>query len=243
MACALITGGTGGIGTALTRCFVDNGYHVLCTHNNKSESLLSQWLTDNNLATQKVTFISLDINEVAETMHKLETLLLEFQVDVLVNNAGVTNDATFLNMSFNQWNDVIRTNLVGLFGVTQVIARQMALRGAGNIVNISSINGLKGQFGQTNYSASKAGILGFTKALALELAGKGVRVNAICPGYTATSMVLDMPKQVLDDIERQIPTGRLVSPQEIAATAMFLVQSMASMTGETISVNGGHYMS
>ena len=239
----LISGGTGGIGTALTRCFLENGYHVVAAHNGKSTSFLNGWLASNKWSSEQVSFINLDLSQVEETMEKIEVLLGEKMIDVLINNAGITDDATFLKMDLHAWNSVLQINLVGLFGITQGVAKQMVTRGTGNIINISSINGLKGQFGQTNYSASKAGILGFTKALAQELAAKGVRVNAICPGYTMTPMVSQLPSDILDKIKRNIATGHFVDVQEIAKTALFITQSMPSLTGETISVNGGHYMS
>ena len=239
----LITGGTGGIGTALTKCFVENGYHVIATHNSKSDPFLAEWLSDNGLSSEQVAFINLNLVKAEETIETIDALLVEKQIDILINNAGITADATFLKMSLEQWNSVLQTNLVGLFGISQGVAKQMVARGSGNIINISSINGLKGQYGQTNYSASKAGILGFTKALAQELAAKGVRVNAICPGYTMTPMVAELSSRVLDKIKGDIPTGSLVEAKEIAYTALFISQSMPSLTGETISVNGGHYIS
>lgn len=239
----LVTGGTGGIGTALVKCFVENGYHVIASHNSKSKSYLANWLKANDLSPKQVTFLNINLVMTQQTIDTIDALLLKKQIDVLINNAGITADATFLKMDFERWNSVLQTNLVSLFGISQGIAKQMVARGSGNIINISSINGLKGQSGQTNYSASKAGILGFTKALARELAGKGVRVNAICPGYTMTAMVAKMPSSVLDRIKSDIPTGNLVEAQEIAHTALFIVQSMPSLTGETISVNGGHYIS
>ena len=239
----LITGGTGGIGTALTKCFVKNRYHVIATHNNKSEVFLTSWLSDNGLSSEQVEFLNLNLVMTEKTIETIDTLLLETQIDILINNAGINADATFLKMSFEQWTSVLNTNLVSLYGITNSIAKHMALRGSGKIINISSINGLKGQYGQTNYSASKAGIIGFTKALSLELAKRGVSVNAICPGYTMTSMVLDIPSKILEKITSEIPTKKLVQPDEVAKTALFIAESTNSLTGETISVNGGQYLS
>lgn len=239
----LITGGTGGIGSALSYAFIKNGYHVVCTHNNKSKSFLDNWLIEHELSSKEVTFLDLDITNTEETTQKLEQLLSKIQIDILINNAGITNDSTFLKMNYDQWHKVINTNLISLFSVTQVIARQMTLLKKGNIINISSINGLKGQYGQTNYSASKAGVIGFTKSLAQEFSQKGIRVNAICPGYTSTPMVENISLTILESIKKKIPVGNLAKPQEIAATALFIVQDMPSLTGETISINGGHYMS
>jgi acetoacetyl-CoA reductase len=216
---------------------------VIATHNSKSEPFLADWLSDNGLSSEQVAFLNCNLVMTQETIETMDALLGEKQIDIIINNAGITADATFLNMSFEQWNSVLQTNLVGLFGISQGVAKQMVARGSGNIINISSINGLKGQFGQTNYSASKAGVLGFTKALAQELASKGVRVNAICPGYTMTPMVAKLPSRILDKIKGDIPTGNLVDAKENACTALFIAQSMSSLTGETISVNGGHYIS
>jgi acetoacetyl-CoA reductase len=169
-------------------------------------------------------------------------LLDVHNIDVLINNAGITADSVFLKMTLCEWNNVLNINLLSLFTITQAVAKSMVKSGAGCIINISSINGLKGQFGQTNYSASKAGIIGFTKSLALELASKGVRVNAIAPGYTSTPMV----NKIRDDIKvklcNNIPTNKFVTPSEIAKTAFFVASDISSLTGETISVNGGQYM-
>lgn len=238
----LLSGGTGGIGTAIGLKFIEAGYHVIASHNNKSDEFLNNWKIVHGINVDQITFINCNLTKYSETAKVIDTLLELTEIDVLINNAGITNDSSFLKMNYDQWFDVLDTNLIGIFGFTQAVARQMVSRQIGNIVNISSINGLKGQFGQTNYSASKAGIIGFTKSLALELAGKGVRVNAICPGYTKTPMVAKLPAATLEKITSHIPTQDLVSPCEIANTALYIVQDMPSLTGETISVNGGHYM-
>lgn len=238
----LITGGTGGIGTALVKEFVEKGYYAIVSHNNKSKSFLEKWLVENKLSSDSVEFINLDLNKVPNTINIIDNLIKKKHVDILINNAGINSDATFLNMSFEQWSAVLNTNLVALYGITNGIAKHMASRGSGKIINISSINGLKGQYGQTNYSASKAGIIGFTKALSLELARKGISVNAICPGYTMTPMVSGIPPKILEKILNEIPTKQLVEPDEVAKTALFIAESNKSLTGETISINGGHYI-
>ena len=166
-------------------------------------------------------------------------------IDVLVNNAGITRDAMFHKMSHEQWQAVINTNLNGLFNMTRPIWEGMRERGFGRVINISSINGQKGQMGQVNYSASKAGDIGFTRALAQEGAAKGITVNAICPGYIGTEMVRAIPQEVLDKrIIPQIPVGRLGEPEEIARCVVFLASDDAGfITGSTISANGGQFFS
>jgi acetoacetyl-CoA reductase len=164
-------------------------------------------------------------------------------VDVLVNNAGITRDAMLHRMSAEQWSEVIRVNLDSLFNMSRNVIEGMRERGWGRIINISSINGQKGQIGQTNYAAAKAGIIGFTKALALENARKGVTVNAIAPGYIDTEMVQAVPEKVLQGIIDQIPTGRLGRGEEIAEVVSFLAGERASfVTGATLTVNGGQFM-
>ena len=239
----LISGGTGGIGSALSIKFIEKGYKVFTTHNNKSEDFLNNWLIQNNISKKNIQFINCDIRDEKNTKIALEQVLKNNNIDVLINNAGITKDSSFLKMTSEQWNDVINTNLISIFNFTQSVAKQMVESKFGNIINISSINALKGQFGQTNYSASKSGIIGFTKSLALELSSKGVRVNAICPGYTLTPMVQKLSPEILKSITSNIPIGKLVNANEIANTALFIVEDMPSLTGETISVNGGHYMS
>jgi len=239
---ALVTGGTGGIGSAITKKLAQNSYHVLVTHRDKSDDVLLAWLDSQMLDSSKVTFVNFDLTSNDSSQKDLTQLLKKFEIDVLINNAGITSDSKFLKMTFQEWNSVIQTNLIGLFNVTQVIAKQMVLRGSGDIINISSINGLKGQYGQTNYAASKAGILGFTRSLAQELAADGVRVNAIAPGYTLTPMVEKLSHQLIDKLCQNIPIKRLADPDEIAETVLFLCKGMSSITGETISVNGGHFM-
>lgn len=243
MKSVLISGGTGGIGSAFVKAFTKQGYHAFVTHNHKTKDFLNNWSSDNELDDNRISFIGMDINNRSEVAEQLSILLGNSKIDVLINNAGITADSTFLKMSLEQWDSVIDTNLRALFSITQPIARLMVENGFGRIINISSINGLKGQFGQCNYSATKAGMIGFSKSLAQELAGKGVTVNVIAPGYTSTPMVEKMREDILDKIKSGIPTKQLVLPDDIANTALMIAESGISLTGETISVNGGQYMS
>jgi acetoacetyl-CoA reductase len=239
----IITGGTGGIGTALTACFLNAGYFIYVTHCNKTSEFLKYWIQENNLNSECIQFVDMNINDSNSVNNALSDILQRVNIDVLVNNAGVTSDSRFINMTFEQWFDVINTNLISLFNVTKPIVSNMLSCERGCIINISSINGLKGQFGQTNYSASKSGMIGFTKSLALELASKGIRVNAIAPGYTETPMIKSIRIEILESIKSMIPTRNLIQPEDIANTALFIAEGTASLTGETISVNGGQYMS
>jgi acetoacetyl-CoA reductase len=164
------------------------------------------------------------------------------QVDILVNNAGITRDKMFGRMELGQWDAVIATNLTSLFNMTKQVSAKMAERGWGRIINISSVNGLKGQAGQTNYSAAKAGVIGFTKALAAELAAKNVTVNAITPGYVATAMVMAIKPEVLQSIIDTVPMKRLAKPEEIGGACAYLASDIAGfMTGATMNINGGLY--
>lgn len=243
MKSVLVTGGTGGIGSALVKAFTKKGYHAFVTHNHKTNDFLRNWASENELDDKRVSFIGMDINNRSEVIEQLSILLNNSKVDVLINNAGITADSTFLKMSLEQWDSVLDTNLRALFSITQPIARSMVENSFGRIINISSINGLKGQFGQCNYSATKAGMIGFSKSLAQELAGKGVTVNVIAPGYTSTPMVEKMREDILEKIKNGIPTRQLVLLDDIANTALMIAESGISLTGETISVNGGQYMS
>lgn len=243
MKSVLITGGTGGIGTALTKAFLENDYKVYVTHKHKESAFLDSWLVENAFDSSHVKFISMDLNDRVEVDERLNELLEQQAIDVLINNAGITADSSFLKMAYEQWSSVLETNLKSLFSITQPIAKSMVENGSGKIINISSINGLKGQFGQTNYSAAKAGIIGFSKSLAQELARKNVSVNVIAPGYTLTPMVQEMREDILDSIKSNIPTKQLVALEDLANTALFIANSGMSLTGETISVNGGQYMS
>ncbi|MCG8445329.1 MAG: beta-ketoacyl-ACP reductase [Hyphomicrobiales bacterium] len=235
---ALVTGGSRGIGAAISKALKDEGYNVAANFAGNVEKA-NAFKEETGIPVYKWSVA--DYDACVEGIKQVEADL--GPVDVLVNNAGITRDAMFHKMTPEQWNEVIATNLTGLFNMTHPIFPGMRARGFGRIVNISSINGQKGQMGQVNYSASKAGDLGFTKALAQEGAFKGVTVNAICPGYIGTEMVRAIDEEVLKTkILPQIPVGRLGEPEEIARCVVFLASDDAGfITGSTISANGGQF--
>ncbi|WP_210449884.1 SDR family oxidoreductase [Vibrio crassostreae] len=241
---ALITGSKGGIGSAISAKLVADGYRVIATYFTGNYQCALDWFNEKKFTEDQVRLFELDVTNTAECALSLSKLLEEEgTVDVLVNNAGITRDSVFKKMDAEAWKEVIETNLNSLFNVTQPLFAPMCEKGNCRVINISSVNGLKGQFGQTNYSAAKAGMIGFSKALAAEGARSGVTVNVIAPGYTATPMVEQMKPEVLDSIKNQIPMKRLATPVEIADAVGFLAsESGAYITGETLSVNGGLYM-
>lgn len=241
---ALITGSKGGIGSAISTQLVDDGYRVIATYFTGNYQCALDWFTEKQFTEDQVRLFELDVTNTQECAERLSALLEEEgTIDVVVNNAGITRDGVFKKMSAASWKEVIDTNLNSLFNVTQPLFSAMCEKGGGRVVNISSVNGLKGQFGQTNYSAAKAGMIGFSKALAAEGARSGVTVNVIAPGYTATLMVEQMRPEVLESIVQTIPMQRLAKPEEIASAVSFLVSDAgAYITGETLSVNGGLYM-
>src|SRR5471030_2168435 len=232
---ALVTGGTRGIGAAIAKALKEKGYKVAANYGGNDEAA-QKFKTEAGIPVFKWDVSSFDA--CAEGVKQVQTEL--GPVEVLVNNAGITRDAMLHRMKPDQWNAVINTNLGSLFNMTRQVIEGMRERKFGRVVNISSINGQKGQMGQTNYSAAKAGELGFTKALAQESAKSGITVNAICPGYIATEMVKAVPKDVLETvILPQIPIGRLGEPDEIARCVVFLASDDAGLiTGATISANG-----
>ncbi len=241
---ALITGGMGGLGESICTTMAEAGYRVATTFspsNNKAE----EWLAHMKETGHDVVGVFCDIVDyeccekaVMEAQQKLGP------IDILINNAGITRDMTFKKMDKMSWDLVINTDLCSLFNMTKPILDGMLQRGWGRIINISSVNGGKGAIGQTNYSAAKAGVHGFTKALALEVARKGVTVNTVSPGYLATKMVKAVPKDVLEGkILPQIPVGRLGNPEEVAGLIMYLVSDHAGfVTGANIDINGGQHM-
>ena len=235
---ALVTGGTRGIGAAIAKALQAAGYNVAAVYHGNDEAA-AKFKTETGIAVFKWDVSSFDA--CADGVKKVQAEL--GPVEVLVNNAGITRDAMLHRMKPEQWSAVINTNLGSLFNMTRQVIEGMRERKFGRIVNISSINGQKGQMGQTNYSAAKAGELGFTKALAQEAARSGITVNAICPGYINTEMVQAVPKDVLEkNILPQIPIGRLGEPEEIARCVVFLASDDAGLiTGSTISANGGQY--
>ncbi len=241
---ALITGSKGGIGSAITEKLVQDGFRIIATYFTGNYECAKEWFDEKGFSEDQVTLFELDVTDADSCRERLTKLLEnEGTVDVLVNNAGITRDCTFKRMTAEQWNDVINTNLNSVFNVTQPLFAAMCEKGGGRIINISSVNGLKGQFGQTNYSAAKAGMIGFSKALAFEGARSGVTVNVVAPGYTGTPMVQAIRQDVLDSIIETVPMKRLATPEEIASAVAYLASDAgAYITGETLSVNGGLYM-
>lgn len=234
---ALVTGGSRGIGAAISLALKEAGYSVAANYAGNDEAAKA-FSAETGIPTFKWSVA--DYEACQAGIAEVESAL--GPVEVLVNNAGITRDALFHKMTPQQWREVIDTNLTGVFNMTHNVWAGMRERKFGRVVTISSINGQKGQAGQANYSAAKAGDLGFTKALAQEGARAGITVNAICPGYIATEMVMAVPEKVRESIIAQIPTGRLGEPEEIARCVVFLVSDQAGfITGSTISANGGQF--
>ncbi|EPY02563.1 acetoacetyl-CoA reductase [Magnetospirillum fulvum] len=235
---ALVTGGTRGIGRAISTSLKAAGYHVVANYGGNDEAASAF------TAETGIPAIKWDIGDFAATDAAIKTITAEHgPIDIVINNAGITRDATLHKMSPEMWNDVIRTNLTSCFNTSRLVIDGMRERGFGRIVNIGSINGQAGQYGQSNYAAAKSGIHGFTKALAQEGAARGVTVNAIAPGYVDTDMVRSVPAPVLEKIVAKIPAGRLGRAHDIARAVLFLIADDADfITGSTISVNGGQHM-
>jgi acetoacetyl-CoA reductase len=235
---ALVTGGTRGIGHAISIALKSAGYRVAASYAG-NDTAAQAFQVDTGIPVYKFDVGNTEASEKA--IKQVEKDL--GPIDVLVNNAGITKDAPFHKMTKEQWDAVIGTNLNGLYNCTRPVWDGMRTRKFGRVINISSINGQKGQFGQVNYSAAKAGDIGFTKALAQEGARAGITVNVICPGYIATEMVKAVPQEVLDKIIATIPTGRLGEPEEIARCVVFLASDNAGfITGSTLTANGGQYI-
>ncbi len=235
---ALVTGGSRGIGAAISIALKTAGYSVAASYAGNDEAA-AKFTEETGIPAYKWDVA--DYDSCVEGIGKIEADL--GPVDILVNNAGITRDGMFHKMQLEQWQAVINTNLNGLFNMPRPVWEGMRSRGFGRVINISSINGQKGQMGQANYSAAKAGDIGFTKALAQEGAAKGITVNAVCPGYIGTEMVRAIPQEVLDKrIIPLIPVGRLGEPEEIARCVVFLASDDAGfITGSTLSANGGQY--
>ncbi len=234
---AVVTGGTRGIGEAISLGLKAKGYKVAANYAGNDEAA-KKFQDANDIPTFKW-----DVGDYDSCKAGLEKVESEVgPVDILVNNAGITRDAMIHKMTPQMWQDVINVNLGSMFNMVQPLISGMRDRGFGRIINISSINGQKGQMGQANYSAAKAGVIGFTKALAQEGARKGITVNCIAPGYIATEMVAAVPEKVLESIVGQIPVGRLGQAEEIARCVTFLADDEAGfLTGSTLTVNGGQY--
>jgi acetoacetyl-CoA reductase len=239
---ALVTGGTGGIGTAICKKLAAMGHRVATNYRNEEKA--RAWQKALADAGVNVAVVPGDVATPEEAAAMVEAVEAELgPVDILVNNAGITRDTTFHRMSALQWQEVINTNLNSCYNVTRQVIEGMRERKWGRILQISSINGQKGQYGQANYAASKAGMHGFTISLAQENAKLGITVNTISPGYVATEMVMQVPEEVRAKIAAQIPVGRLGTPEEIAyAVGFFIPDEAAWITGANLSINGGHYM-
>ncbi|MBS0567668.1 MAG: acetoacetyl-CoA reductase [Proteobacteria bacterium] len=239
---ALVTGGTGGIGTAIVKRLAAMGHKVATNY--RDEAKAKAWADKLKSEGVDVLLVKGDVSDTASA----EAMVKEVEsklgpVDILVNNAGITRDTTFHKMSAMQWQEVINTNLNSVFNVTRPVIDGMRNRKWGRIIQISSINGQKGQYGQANYAAAKAGMHGFTISLAQENAKFGITVNTVSPGYVATEMVMAVPEDVRNKIAAQIPVGRLGEPEEIAYAIEFFVKDEARwITGANLAINGGQYM-
>lgn len=241
---ALVTGGMGGIGHAICRELHNQGFRVIASYSRPHEAALAWQATEKNagydfaIAHANVT----DFESCANMVKKAESEV--GPIDILINNAGITKDHSCCNMSKEDWDIVISTDLSSVFYVTRAVINGMKERNYGRIINISSINGQKGQYGQVNYAAAKAGIHGFTKSLALEVAKHHISVNTVSPGYVSTEMVMAVAEDIRNKIIAQIPMGRFAEPEEVARLVAFLAdEKNGYITGTNIPVNGGHYMS
>ncbi|MBC8746603.1 acetoacetyl-CoA reductase [Paraburkholderia sp. WC7.3g] len=240
----VVTGGMGGLGEAISTKLHDAGYAVVVTHSPNNTGA-DKWLADMETQGRRFRAYPVDVADYDSCQRCAATIRAEVgPVDILINNAGITQDMTLRKMDKVNWDAVIRTNLDSVFNMTKPLCEEMVARGWGRIVNISSVNGSKGSVGQTNYAAAKAGMHGFTKSLALEVARKGVTVNTISPGYLATKMVTAIPQEILDTkVLPHIPMGRLGKPEEVAALVLYLCSEDAGfVTGSNIAINGGQHM-
>lgn len=242
---ALVTGGIGGLGTAICKALHDQGRRVVAGYHPSEKEDANKWQSERAREGYPFELAEGDVSDYESAKAMVEEVLNRLgSIDILVNNAGITRDKLFRKMEHSQWREVLATNLDSAFNVTRHIVEGMLERGFGRIINISSVNGQKGQFGQTNYSASKAGLHGFTMALAQEVAYKGVTVNTISPGYIETQMTLAVPEEVRAKIIESIPMGRMGQPREIGQVAAFLCHDDSTyITGANVPVNGGLYMS
>ena len=239
---ALITGGAGGIGTAICKRLADAGHKVVTNYRNEERT--REWQARMREQGYEFGIFAGDVSDTASAQRMVTAIEAEAgPIEILINNAGITRDNTFHRMSAEQWHEVVNTNLNSCFNVTRPVIEGMRARKWGRIIQISSINGLKGQYGQANYAAAKAGMHGFTISLARENAKLGVTVNTVSPGYVATDMVMAVPEEVRAKIVADIPTGRLGTPEEIAYAVAFLVDEQAAwITGSNLDINGGHHM-
>ena len=241
---ALVTGGMGALGTAISVRLCDAGFTTLVTHSEKNDHVAA-WLSDQRGGGREFRAYGVDVTDYDSCADCARRILEQVgAVDVLINNAGITRDTILMKMSKADWDAVLRTDLDAAFNMVKPFCHAMAERGWGRIVNIGSVNGSRGAFGQVNYAAAKAGLHGFTKALALEMARYGITVNTVSPGYLATPMVCAVPQQILETlILPQIPVGRLGEPGEVAALVAFLCSDEAAfITGADLAINGGMHM-
>lgn len=238
----LVTGATGGLGTAMCEDLFKNGYRVVANYRNKEKA--ERWKTEMDARGILVSLFAGDVSDFESVGNMVQAIEKEVgSIDVLVNNAGITRDTAFRKMSYEQWRDVLSSNLDSVFNCTRHVINGMIDRNWGRIINISSVNGQRGQFGQANYSAAKAGMHGFTKTLAMEVARKGITVNTISPGYIGTDMVMAVKEEVRNQIVEQIPLGRLGGTEEVAHLVCFLASDKASfITGANYSINGGQHV-
>jgi acetoacetyl-CoA reductase len=241
---ALVTGGIGGIGSEICKRLADAGHRVVATYVAAERELAARWQGERCSEGRDVEVVECDVASFEDCIRMAAEVRARIgTVEILVNCAGITRDRTLAKMDPAQWRAVLDTNLNGAFNVTRQFIDGMVQRGFGRIISISSVNGQKGQFGQTNYSASKAGLFGFTQALASEVAESGVTVNTVSPGYVETRMVATVPAEIRDAIVRKIPVGRLGRPDEIAWAVSFLAaEESGYITGANLPVNGGLFM-
>ena len=240
----LVTGGMGGLGETISTKMADAGYRVVVTYS-PSNTKSTEWLAGMKANGYDILAVPCDVADIDSCTRAVADVQARVgAVDVLVNNAGITRDMTFKKMDKVNWDAVMRTNLDSLFNMSKQVVDGMVERNWGRVINVSSVNGSKGAFGQTNYSAAKAGVHGFTKALALEVAKKSVTVNTISPGYIGTKMVTAIPEEILNTkILPQIPVGRLGKPEEVAGLIIYLASEEAAfLTGANIAINGGQHM-
>ena len=238
---AVVTGGSRGIGAAIAKGLGGEGATVVINYNHSLEQAQAVVEEIKAMGSSAIA-LQADISEAEATKEFIEKVLEQFgRIDILVNNAGITRDKSFKKMSFEEWHKVIDTNLSSAFNTCKIALPSMLEQKYGRIINISSVIGQSGGFGQTNYAAAKAGLIGFTKSLALETARAGITVNCICPGYIATEMVAAMPEKVLDAIKAQVPMKKLGDPEEVSKGVLFVCES-EYMTGQCLNLNGGLYM-
>lgn len=241
---ALVTGAIGGIGTSICKQLIDDGYFVIGSYRAENIEKSLAWQVKFNKKGYECPIYPVDVSDYNSCKEMVEKIKNDFGViDILINNAGITSDASIKKMTVEMWQSVININLTSIFNLSKLVFDSMSERNFGRIINISSINGQKGQFGQVNYAAAKSGIYGLTKSLALEGANKGITVNSISPGYIATEMLTAMPENILSKIINDIPVGRLGLPEEIANAVSYLASEKSGfITGSNLAINGGQHM-